>query len=294
VRRLIINADDFGLTRGVNRGIMECWRDGVVTSTTLMANGAAFEDALGAVCALSCDGERQVLGVGCHVVLLDGEPLLAGQVPSLLEDGTCRFNRSLGPFLRALVTGRLSAEEIEAEASAQFRKIQSGGISVSHFDTHKHVHLFPAVLKPLLRAARACGIRAMRNPFVPVKPLACAHLLRRPRLWKRYAEVKALRGWAQAFRRAAEEQQIATTDGTFGIVVTGALDKKLFRAIAGSVPEGTWELCCHPGYHDSDLDRIPTRLRQSRDREREALTSAAARQALAEHGIELISYQQLV
>jgi predicted glycoside hydrolase/deacetylase ChbG (UPF0249 family) len=148
-------------------------------------------------------------------------------------------------------------------------------------------------LQPVLQAARACGIRAVRNPFAPVQPLAFAHLIRRPHLWKRFTQVKVLRGWEDGFRRAVAGHGMVTTDGTFGIVSTGALDLELFEAIVGCIPEGTWEFCCHPGYNDDDLKHANTRLRESRDQEREVLTSPAGREIIARHHIELISYWEL-
>ncbi len=294
MRRLIINADDFGLTCGVNRGILTAHRTGLVTSATLMANASAFDNAVQTIASESAGH----LSVGCHVLLVDGEPVLPPQqLKSLIVtqngDGKPRFRESLASFAVEAIRGRLSASEIEAEAAAQFEKARRAGVKLSHFDAHKHVHLFPSVLKPILSAARACGIRALRNPFAPIKPLAFAHLARRPHLWKRYSEVSVLRGFARNFRELVREAGMVTTDGSFGIVVTGALDQRLFDAIVGCVPEGTWELCCHPGYNDADLDKVSTRLRESREAELKVLTSQAARAAVERHGIELISYWDL-
>jgi predicted glycoside hydrolase/deacetylase ChbG (UPF0249 family) len=290
VRRLIVNADDLGLTRGVNRGIFETISAGIVTSTTLMANSAAFEDAVER--ARSSPGKPA--SVGCHVLLIDGEPISPGaSVRTLLQNGSGAFQTNLMPFVSLATRGKISAGEIEAEATAQFRKLQTAGISISHFDTHKHTHIFPAVFQPLLRAAKACGIKAVRNPFAPVKPLAFAHLVRRPKLWKRYSQVKILRRYEEAFLRAVADAGLKTTDGSFGVVSTGHLDHKLFAAIMGCLPEGTWEFVCHPGYNDKDLDGVQTRLRGSRETEREVLTSPAAREILEKQGVELISYDQL-
>src|SRR5207253_5735941 len=125
---------------------------------------------------------------------------------------------------RIAIRGGFSPDDVEAEATAQFRKVKGAGIAATHFDTHKHTHMFPQVLRPLLRAANAAGIPAVRNPFAPVKPLAYAHLFRRPRLWTRFSQVKLLRAYADRFRREVAAAGLATTDGTFGIVVTGALD----------------------------------------------------------------------
>jgi hopanoid biosynthesis associated protein HpnK len=290
VRRLIVNADDFGYTAGVNRAIVEAHTRGIVTSSTLMATGRAFEDAVG----LAKTVPR--LSVGCHVVLIDGQPVLDAELlPSLTttSSGGARFRDGLKTFAALALAGRLNAEEIEAEASAQIRKLQSPGIVVSHFDTHKHTHLFPSVLRPLLRAARACGVRAVRNPFGPSKPLKSGELLARPSLWTRYIEVKVLRSLAGKFRAAAAREGLVTPDGTLGVEVTGSLDEKLFRAIAAGIPEGTWEFVCHPGYNDDDLKSAKTRLRESRETELRVLTMPEARELLATQGIALVSYSDL-
>ena len=106
------------------------------------------------------------LSVGCHIVLVDGTPLLPpNEVRSLLAPGTNRFYHSIGELLRAVARGRFRADEMEAEAWAQFARLQRSNVEVSHFDAHKHAHMFPSILKPLLRAASAHGVTAVRNPF---------------------------------------------------------------------------------------------------------------------------------
>jgi hopanoid biosynthesis associated protein HpnK len=286
VRRLIVNADDFGYTSGVNRAIVEAHSRGVVTSSTLMANGPAFAEAVQLA--------RTVpkLSVGCHLVLTDGEPVLRpDQLLSLTSAG--HFRDGMLTFAARALAGGMAASEITKEVSAQIRKIQSAGITVSHVDTHKHTHLFPRILRPLLRAAADCGVRTVRNPFGPRLPLRSSHLLSRPGLWTRYVEVRILGSFANKFREAVDREGFATPDGTLGIVVTGALDETLFYAIARSIPEGTWEFVCHPGYNDSDLQLGKTRLRESRETELRVLTLPAARDVLAQQGIELISYRDL-
>jgi chitin disaccharide deacetylase len=290
VRRLIVNADDFGYTAGVNRAITEAHTHGIVTSCTLMASSGAFEDAVGLAKRLPH------LSVGCHVVLIDGEPVLdAARLPSMAigNSGSPRFRDGMKSFAARALSGQLSPDEIEAETTAQIRKIQAGGISVSHLDSHKHSHLFPAVLRPILRAARTCGVGAIRNPFGPRRPLKSSALLARPGLWTRYAEVRVLNALAGKFRDAVKNGGFTTTDGTLGVVVTGLLDETLFRAIAEIIPDGTWEFVCHPGYNDADLRRANTRLRESRETELRVLTMPAVRELLAEREIELISYREL-
>ena len=289
MRRLIINADDFGLTGGVNRAIVEAHESGVVSSATLMANGQAFDDA---IALAQC---RPRLGVGCHLVLVDGAPLLdPTAVRSLLDrggsSGNPHFREGITRFGTLALLGRLRENEIEAEATAQIRKLQAAGVKVTHLDSHKHTHTFPRVLRPLLRAAASCGVRAIRNPFERIQG---SQLAASPSLWRRWAEVGVLRGLARQFREAVQQAGIATPDGTLAIVATGSLNERLFRLMVEHLPDGTWELVCHPGYNDADLREVHTRLRQSREQELQILTSPATRELLAANGIEIVSFREL-
>ena len=262
--RLIVNADDFGLTPGVNRAIVELHQAGVLPSATLMARAAATDEAIEMALA------NPSLGVGCHVVLVDGDPVLPpAEIASLIDQKTGRFLVSLSVFLTRLFTARIRPAEIEAEAAAQIARLQASGLRLTHIDTHKHTHMFPPVLRPVLCAARAAGIRAVRNPFEPEWAVRAT-----PRAsWMRAAEVFALRRLGPYFRRLIALEKFATTDGTIAVVGTGALDSDAVRSLLRELPEGTWELVTHPGYNDADLDRIRTRLRASREIERQALAT---------------------
>ena len=295
MRRLIINADDFGLTPGVNRAIAEAQEQGIVTSATLMANSRAFDEA--AALSRSLAARQARFSVGCHVVLLDGEPVLPpDRVASLLQPGAQNgnhFRDKLNDFVVASFRGKLQPDQIEAEATAQMQRLQAAGVAPSHFDSHKHAHMFPAVLRPLLRAAQACGVPAVRNPFGQVWPLPFGDLLRQRKLWTRFAELNVLHNFASKFRREVEAHGLRTTDGSVAVLVTGSLDLKLFAKIMDRLPEGTWEFVCHPGYNDADLDQVRTRLRQSRVEELKLMTSPEAREILQQREIELISYREL-
>jgi len=279
VSRLIVNADDFGLTAGVNRAILELHRSGVVTSASLMARAAATDEAI--TLGLSTPS----LGVGCHVVLVDGDSVLPRrEIPTLVSEATGRFQPTLGAFLTQLLAGRIRSSEIEAEAGAQIALLQSKELPLTHIDTHKHVHMFPAVLRPVLRAARAAGIRAVRNPFEPAWSLRAT-----PRApWIRRVEVGLLRWLEPAFRRIVNEEGFSTTDGALGVLATGTLDSKAVQSILRGLPPGTWELVTHPGYNDSDLARAGTRLLASREIEREALAAMDVGEE-----IELIGFSDL-
>jgi len=285
VRRLIVNADDFGLTLGINRAILDAHAAGMVTSATLMANGPAFAAAVN-------DARASGLCVGCHVVLVDGVPVLeAARVPTLLGDHSAgRLRDGFGGLAFGALRSKLAPEEIQAEATAQIQKLQAAGVAVTHVDTHKHVHMLPQVLRPLLCAAAACGVRAIRNPF---EPLRLDRLAAHPALWKRGGEVAVLRTFARGFRRAVAEAGMITPDGTLGIMATGAWGERVLHYIIENLGDGTWELVCHPGYVDPDLLTIKTRLRQSRAKELALLTAPGSRELLARNGIESISYRDL-
>lgn len=285
MRRLIVNADDFGLTSGVNRAIAQANRQGIVSSATIMANSRAYGEAI------SIAGAQPSLHTGCHVVLIDGEPLLTKHSSLVQENG--RFGASLKEFAFSAVRGKIDPAEIEREAEAQIKKIQSSGVKVTHVDSHKHTHMFPHVLRPVLRAAKARGVRAVRNPFEPRRAWTTRIIMAAPALWLRSCAVMAFNMFASEFYRTVKAMNMVTTDGTVGIAVTGRFDQATMIAILGTLPEGTWELVCHPGYSDSDLQAAGTRLLQSREIELAALTSEETKRELERQSIELISYADL-
>jgi len=292
VRRLIVNADDFGLTAGVNRAIVETHIGGVVSSATLMANGARFEDAVTA--ARSAPN----LSVGCHVVLVDGTPVSPpGALDTLLAIRSAepnKFYSSLSAFAARAMLGGFDRDQLVAEVTAQIRKIQSAGLQVIHLDTHKHAHIFPEILTALLRAARICGVRAIRNPIVPVKALPARLFKGKPHLWKRYGQVRVLHTFSGQFHQRTKRAGLVAPDGVLGVIETGSVGISLLRQTLANLPEGTWELVCHPGYNDADLRAAGTRLLDAREEERRLLTSAELRQFLDEQEIRVIGYREFV
>ena len=284
MRRLIINADDFGLTSGVNRGIRDAHTNGIVTSSTLMACGARFDEAV------SFASETPKLSVGCHVVLVDGFPTLRAVKASsltLTNNGAepC-FRESLLSFAGLAMARRLDESEIEAEITAQIKKLQAAGINVSHLDSHKHTHMFPVVFRAALRAGKNCGVCAIRNPFEPLLFASGGN-------WKRRFQLGVLRGYRAKFHEELAKSGLVTPDGCIGIVAAGGLKLETFSSLIENLPEGTWEFVSHPGYNDAELGQVKTRLRYSREQELAILTSPAAKEILRRAEIQLISYHEL-
>jgi predicted glycoside hydrolase/deacetylase ChbG (UPF0249 family) len=266
VKRLIINADDFGLTHGVNQSDVELHAHGTLTSATLMAHASATEEAIQLALA------NPTLGVGCHVVLVDGSPITPVELIPNLTGGK-DLSPTLGSFISRIhigaATGHSAARDIETEALAQIERLQGNGLTLTHIDTHKHTHMFPAVLRPVLRAARGAGIHAVRNPFEPswsVNATAGAP-------WLRRTQVQLLRSFEKSFRRIVAEEGFVTTDGAIGVLAAGTLDAATLASLLRAMPDGTWELVTHPGHNDAALAHAGTRLLASREVEQHALAT---------------------
>lgn len=276
MKQLIVNADDFGLTPGVNRAIVELVRAGCLTSATLMAAAPATDQAISLARQLVLDSPA--FGVGCHVVLVDG-------VSSLDAASQCRFpwitqrggHLPATPvqLLRTLFApgvGRGPREDfLETEAFAQITRLQQSGLTLTHIDTHKHLHQFPAILAPVLRAARRAGVTRIRNPFEPRWSQRATHRVPLARL----AQFRTLQFFHAKFQRLVADHGFTTTEGAIGVLATGALDRDALARLLAALPDGCWELVTHPGYPDETLAQIRTRLRASRETEIDALPCIA-------------------
>ncbi|MDE3137895.1 MAG: ChbG/HpnK family deacetylase [Acidobacteriota bacterium] len=286
---MIVNGDDFGYTRGVNAGILEAFRTGILTSTTLMAMGDAFDDAV------RIARENPGLGVGCHLVLV-GERAVAPpeSIPTLATAGG-RLPGSLGRLVGRLALGRVRQADIETELRAQIGRITAAGIRPTHVDTHKHTHLYPRVMAAVARVASEFGIGAMRKPYESLRTLFGGGRdgSERGEMGRSITAAAAGAG-RRKFRRLAQTGGLRTPDHFCGIRWTGSLNATDLLRLAERLPDGTTELMCHPGYRDAELDAKATRLKGARQRELEALTAPEVASAVEEQGIRLISYRELV
>ena len=289
MRNLIVNADDLGWTAGVNRGIAEAHRNGIVTSTSLLANGTAFRDGV------KTAGELPGLGVGVHLNLSDGPPTAPAQQVKTLLNENGEFAGGLESLLLRLTTKSLHLNEVEKEWDAQIQKVRGAGIRPSHLDGHKHVQMLPGLFAVALRLAKRHGIEAVRisHEASPLRAALSHSSASSGVTLKQGVQARGLKLLARDARAMAERSGIATSDYFCGIAQTGVLTKAGVQKLLSCLPEGTTELMCHPGYQDDDLRKSATRLQESRQTEMEILTDKAIRKSVAELGIRLINYEQV-
>ncbi len=281
-----MNADDLGWTAGVNRGIAEAHRNGIVTSASLLANGGAFAEAV----ELARDARG--LGLGVHLNLNDGPPVAPREsVPSLVNDSG-EFEGGPDGLLLKIATRGLSLREVEMEWNAQISKVRDAGIEPTHLDGHKHVHMLPGLFEIALRLAKRHGIGAIRvsHEASSLRSALSTGRLRAGVVLKQGVQARGLKLLARDARQQAERAGVSTADYFCGIAQTGELTREGVARLLRGLPEGTTELMCHPGYADEALSKTATRLQASRQKEVEILTDMEIRNLVASQGIRLIDY----
>ncbi|MFA5801738.1 MAG: ChbG/HpnK family deacetylase [Thermoleophilia bacterium] len=265
MKRLIVNADDFGLTEGVNRGIIECHERGVVTSTTLLVNAGAAEAAAEAA------ARHPQLGVGLHLNLTSGKPMLdALEVRSLIGDDG--LFPGMSAMVRRLISGRAHADELAAEARAQIDKCVELGIKPTHIDSHHHLLALPRLRSAVSGVCRSAGITRMRGYHM---------------------SARSLKGFAiSAAARMPAGEPLDTPDRFSGIEVMGRRDMAVSLGHELAAPGDTLEFMCHPGYADDILSRV-SGYNSLREVELKALLSEEFIRAIEVAGVRPVSFRDL-
>ena len=276
--KLIVNADDLGLSVGVNEGILEAHLNGILTSTSVMANGVAFEHAI-RLC-------RSVpsLDLGIHLTLVEEEPLLsAAAIPSLV-DTAGKFHRHATTFMRKYVTGKIHLQDVWSELEAQIKKVLSRGVAISHLDSHQHLHLLPQILRITIALANKYNIPAIRVPREHLRPYMLRHLSGISRV----SQLLVLNALCQR----ATKMLIRRTDHFVGFFFGGNLHEENLHKLLQSLPtSGTCELMCHPGNEDPTTRYSHWGYHWSE--ELRALTDPEIGKVLRRPGVDLISYREL-
>lgn len=287
MKNLIVNADDLGWTDGVNRGIVEAFQHGIVTSASLLANGAAF--AGGVKAARAAPG----LGVGVHLNLSDGTPVADREAVMSLLNNDGEFAGGPESLLLKRARRGLVLDEVEQEWDAQIQRVRDAGVQPTHVDGHRHVHMLPGLFEIALRLAKKHGIGAIRVSLEESSLRAALSSGAKQHagvVMKQGVQARGLKLLARDAREEAERTGIATADYFCGIAQTGELTRDGITQLLKSLPEGTTELMCHPGYADDALGKTATRLQGSRQTELGILTDPGIRNLVASQGIRLIDY----
>ncbi len=275
--KLIINADDLGLSENVNEGIVEAWKHGVVTSASLMACGPSFDHAVDLL------KKNPGLDFGVHLTLVEERPLSpAAQIPGLIgADG--RFHAHAFVFLRKYFLGRISAEAVGIEWVAQIRRVVNAGLNPSHLNSHQHLHFLPKLRVVITDLAREYGIPAVRLPrcFRDVLGGGAGR-------WARYLQMLILSGLC----RSGDRKGLASPEVLMGFCDSGRLDFQALEKIVQHLPRaGVCEIICHPGR--SDPGSPYRHWHYQWDRELAAFCDPRLAAIITERGAELISYKAL-
>lgn len=275
---LIVHADDFGISESVNEGVAYAFRNGILTSASVIASGAAFEPAL-EIARVTPD-----LDIGVHLTLIEEPPISPhASIPTLLgEDG--RFHRGMGVFLKRYSLGAIALDEVRRELDAQIRAVVARGTKVSHLDGHQHLHMVPGIRRIVGELARKYAIPSIRYPRESLR----SYMLKERGSPVRLAQLLALNLCCSM----ARADDAARPDHFFGFFYGGKLSKQRLMTVLDHLPaSGTCELMCHPGLEDaaSRYGHWGYRWREECD----ALTDGEVKDHLLAKGIQLISYRDL-
>ncbi len=247
MKKLIVNADDFGISEGINAGIIECFRNGIVRSTSLMSNIPGFEKSVQLL------KKEPDLSVGLHLNITCGSSLSSPREISSLLDKNNTFY-SLSRFMSRLFLGRISLREVEKEFSAQIERVIESGINLEHIDSHRHIHFHPAIGRVLLGLSSRFGIRRIRSVSLGLwrGSFYKKQILFRKGIYIGFVKQLILSKIASPLQRPMSNLNNAGHVFGVGYVPKGYYKEALYHYIK-NIPQGVSEIVCHPGYVDNDL-----------------------------------------
>ncbi|HIU64228.1 MAG TPA: ChbG/HpnK family deacetylase, partial [Candidatus Avacidaminococcus intestinavium] len=243
MKYLIVNADDFGLNSEINVGIIKGHQKGIISSTSLMCSAPAFEQAVTYARA------NPKLGIGIHLTLVGGvAPVLSSAKLTTLLDENGLFYRDYGAFLCKYLGKQIKKAEIKAELAAQIEKALQTGLTITHVDSHQHLHVFPGLTEIITDLCVAYDLRKVRLPAENI-------------FWRGACQASSLR-WvarggltacASVAKRKFRQAGLAYPEHFFGMLAGGHLDENCLNAILSNLPEGVSEIMTHPGLHEAVL-----------------------------------------
>jgi chitin disaccharide deacetylase len=270
-RRLIVNADDFGLSHSVNEAVIRAHRDGILTSASLMVNEIGFDEAV------KLAKENPKLGVGLHLTLLQGHSSLPpGKIPGLVNSRGEFSNSPVGVGMKYFFKTGLR-EQLRAEIHAQFGKFNATGLKLDHVNGHLHLHLHPTIFKILMEDSEQLGIRHLR---LTRDCLSCSRKISRGHLFYKISHATIYEWLSSRARKTLAEKKIRHAQITFGLLQNARVDEDYILKLLPLLPDGDSELYSHPS-----LDKFK--------HEFDALVSPGVKEFVEKLGIELIRYQDL-
>lgn len=244
MKKLIVNADDFGLHNCVNQAIIKGHLEGCITSTSLMPTGMAFEDAV------NLTAHAPTLGVGVHLTLVAEKPLLDCEKVKSLVDSNGYFSKEYMSFIGKLFLGKIDLREVYLELSAQIERVHQSGINITHIDSHQHLHVLPGIIDIAVDLAKKYGIKAIR---IPAEPYCFTGGYKTD--IKRFIGKCGLTFLAERTRAIARQNNLMFTQNFFGMLAGGNMSKVYFSNIIDALPAGISEIMIHPGADSEILQR---------------------------------------
>lgn len=279
MKNLIVNADDFGRHELINRAVERAFNLGCLRSATLMAGGAAFDDAIKLAKKISS------LGVGIHFTLANGNPVLPpNEIPSLVtEEGI--FHGDYVKFLKRYLSGKISLAEVRSELAAQLNKISRAGLKLTHVDSHQHLHHLPGIVEIVLDLASSSGIHSMRVANTKLFDGELDSL-------GKFIGRLGLGSLAKFAAHLAHKKNFATPEHFAGIVAGESVNEKFMLNLIENLREGTTEVMLHPGTDNKILCDF---CQWDHDFEEElaAVTSPKVLSLLAEKNISAVNFSAL-
>jgi hopanoid biosynthesis associated protein HpnK len=279
-KQLIVNADDCGLHSAVNHAIFNTHREGIVTSTTILAGGSAYTEAV--------EGVKKLpdLGVGIHLCLVDQFPVSSpDKIPSLL-DYNGRLHASHQVFSGNYFSGKIALDEVHIELKAQIERALDSGLKLTHFDSHQHLHLLPKIAVEIGELARHFGLNKTRIP------IDNKHLGRRTGSLKRKIEGLIVNNFASRARTIYSGFGISSTDRFYGFACGGRLDLEVWKTLLPLIADGVTEIMVHPGDND-DILSSETNWGYAWQSELEALMHSDTQSLIKQHNIQLVNFGNL-
>ncbi|MGD9345066.1 MAG: ChbG/HpnK family deacetylase [Candidatus Aminicenantes bacterium] len=282
MKKVIINADDFGLVQGVNEGIIKAHREGILTSATLMANMPGFDQAV------EMAGVNPELGVGVHLNILRGHPVAPARKVGSLLSKEHRFLPSVWKLLSGIALRRICLDEVEREFRAQMEKVKAAGIDPTHIDSEKHVHMISPLFRIVLKLAREYEIDRVRFVREFCLSSRLGQILKSMFISLSSASVKK---WMV-------EQGVRSPDRFYGVCDSGRVTAHTLRLAFQRAKEGVTEIMVHPGFITQEMIELekqigPYYINKHREEELRALLDQRLPEVLSDLGIQLINYNHL-